>query len=316
MGNNKIKKIFKITCISLICVFVAFIILEITAYYANAYRYKKERNDTRMQPFVSISSKNLNLKNYETKLKNHFRKPNGLNYKTSPIVIFGCSYAYGDNLNANQTFDYKLSKLLKRPVYNRALNGQGLGFMYFQSLNDNFYKEVPPADTVFYIMMDVHYRRMLINKFDPIEDFIIPNYDYNYAVDKLTPKSYNKLFTFINGSYFLSTMRMVYVNSYIQNPKNWKKLAYQTLAHIEKTKEELEKHWNKKIKFNVIFYNMEDDILEKKLNEKGIKTINLYNLTNEDLSSTPYVYKNHPSEEAWDLLTPLIIEEAKRRNSL
>ena len=54
------------------------------------------------------------------------RKPDNENFKNPPILLFGCSFAYGEYLAQNQTFSYKLSKLLNSPVYNRAIPGFGV----------------------------------------------------------------------------------------------------------------------------------------------------------------------------------------------
>lgn len=70
----------------------------------------------------------LNSFNYENE-KIAMRNPEGLNYKKLPIILFGCSFTYGDGLNNNQTFSYKLSHLAKRPVYNRAECGWGVQHM-------------------------------------------------------------------------------------------------------------------------------------------------------------------------------------------
>lgn len=62
--------------------------------------------------------------------RNYFSDEN--RYKTvgsknkKPVVIFGCSFAYGEYLNDNQTFGYKLSKQTGRTVYNFAYSGGDL----------------------------------------------------------------------------------------------------------------------------------------------------------------------------------------------
>lgn len=61
--------------------------------------------------------------------RNYFSVEN--RYKTvgsknkKPVVIFGCSFAYGEYLKDNQTFGYKLSKQTGRTVYNFAYSGWG-----------------------------------------------------------------------------------------------------------------------------------------------------------------------------------------------
>ena len=107
------------------------------------------------------------------------RSPDGLEYKNSePIVVFGCSYAFGDYLKANQTFSRKLSNKLKRTVYNRAIPGGGFQQMLQQSLSDNFYKTVPPSKTVIYILIEDYFRRMLGETFYVHEKYFNLHYIY------------------------------------------------------------------------------------------------------------------------------------------
>lgn len=88
-----------------------------------------------------------------------------VNLNNPSIVIFGCSFAYGQYLKQNQIFSYKLSQALNCPVYNRARSGMGLNFMYYQTTKDSFYNEIPKPDTVIYVMIDDIFRRMYTTMF-------------------------------------------------------------------------------------------------------------------------------------------------------
>ena len=87
------------------------------------------------------------------------------NYENNPIVLFGCSFAWGLNLEDKQTFAYKLSQILKRPVINRAICAGGIQHMYYQTQQKDFYKLIPYSDTVIYIRIMDHSRRMLLYSF-------------------------------------------------------------------------------------------------------------------------------------------------------
>ena len=52
-----------------------------------------------------------------------------------------------------------------------------------------------------------------------------------------------------------------------------------------------------------------NQILKTKLEKNGFITITSKDLTNEDLTSEKYSFDNHPTEAAWDLLTPLLVEK-------
>ncbi len=269
-----------------------------------------------------INIPELYLNDYECDGSNNcygkFRQPDGIELKSknkSPIVIFGGSFAHGDHLTQNQTFSYKLSKQLKRPVYNRGMLGRGLATMYYQTTNDDFYNNVPKSDTVIYIMIDDHYRRMLSAKFHPLETFNIIHYKYNDKTNDLKlDVCKNPFICFLKSTYIYNYYKMFKVKIFITNPKYSEKLIDMALTYIIKSRENLEKKWNKKIKFIVIMY---DDIkyanqLKEKLEKNNFTVIKLDEHTNVNLDEKPYRLPDlHPSEMAWDLLTPLIIKQAK-----
>ena len=70
--------------------------------------------------------------------------------------------------------------------------------------------------------------------------------------------------------------------------------------------------WNNKINFYVIFYEdiKYSDMLQNKLKNNNFKVLKTSDLTNEDLDSPKYKMQDngHPTEEAWNLLTPLILK--------
>lgn len=241
------------------------------------------------------------------------RKPDGLKYNSTPIVIFGCSYAHGQYLESNQTFSHKLSELTKRPVYNRAAPGKGLAKMYFQSENEAFYRDVPKSDLVIYVMIEDHYRRMKSSYQNTIE--LHMNVSYKKVGDKLVINDYrNPIVCFLHSTYIAKYITSKWVNSYINNPKNAEKLTDEALLYFVKTRKNLENKWGTKVNFVVIYYNhwlMYGDILRRKLETNGFTVINTKELTDENLFSDKYLSPQtmHPTEAAWDLLTPKIVEK-------
>ena len=239
------------------------------------------------------------------------RVPDGTEYKSDPIIIFGCSFAYGMELNKDQTIGYKLSHILKRPVYNRSVYGQALSEMYYQSESEEFYKQVPKSDTVIYIMIDDHYRRMFTDTCEVIDTWFLVQYDIKKG--KLIRRKYKNIFSnFIKSLYLVKQIKHSYFAKYTTDEKNKEKLTDDALIYFIKTRENLEKRWNNKIKFTVIFYNdiLGSDLLKEKLLKNQFYVIDIKDLTNENLYDDKYlaVDKIHPSEAAWDLLTPLIAE--------
>jgi len=92
-----------------------------------------------------------------------------------------------------------------------------------------------------------------------------------------------------------------------------KKIANQAVEYFVLSKINLEKKFNKKLKFYVFFY---DDCIyypafKEKMEDEGFKVFPLFELANVDYNDNPKYFSsktNHPKEEAWNLLTPIIAE--------
>lgn len=243
------------------------------------------------------------------------RKPSGLEYSAVPITIFGCSFAQGQFLENNQTFSYKLSKLLKRPVYNRAVNGQGFGEMYYQSELPEFYSEVPKSDTVIYVMIDDHYRRSYINTISILDRYFLLHYKVRNKELKFEDYK-NPFMNFFKSLYISKYTNLMYAEKFVSKDENADKITNDALLYFTKTRENLEKKWGK-INFYVLLYGkirFEEELTEK-LEQNGFVVIKTSNLTSADLENdTKYIIENngHPTEKAWDLLTPKIAEIIKK----
>ena len=257
----------------------------------------------------------IKLDDFKAPVKNWIREPEGLNYKKSPIVIFGCSFAYGLNLTNEQTFSYKLSHLTKRPVYNRAVPGRGIQLMYWQSTLSEFYKSVPSSDTVIYILFHDHYRRLYINFIDLFDLHLTGH--FNKDGNSLVLDGDNYLKNILISSYTYKKLHSKYVNWYINNPKHKEEITDLVCLYFVKTRNNLERKWKRKINFYIIYYNDHEilykDVLFKKLRNYGFKIIETDKLSNIDLNSEENRNKenSHPTENVWNILTPLIAKELK-----
>ena len=300
-----------------------FVFSECFLYQIGKKNFVKLNNDKAYLPFSYQLRKHPIIDNETTKcIKNtncygKYREPDGLNYKTTPIVIFGCSFAHGNRLKSNQTLSYKLSEQLKRPVYNRAFMGASPAEMYYQTMSNAFYEDVPPSDIVIYVMMGEHYRRILTYMDNPASVEMRISFKYNPIDKTLKYVDYNSnsLSKIFYKTYISKYYNSYKVNKMIKNPRNAEKLTDTMLAYFVQSRNELEKHWNKKVNFIVLLYVDNhinyNKLLENKLSQNGFKVINTSDLTKENLMSDKYLLKDgHPSEEAWNLLTPLIIKAA------
>ena len=99
----------------------------------------------------------------------------------------------------------------------------------------------------------------------------------------------------------------------MHNPKFADKITDEALLYFIETRKNLEKRWQNKINFVVIFYDFwlfHQDTLKEKLEKNDFKVIKIQELTNEDLFTDKYYSRQtlHPTEATWDLLTPKIID--------
>ena len=113
----------------------------------------------------------------------HFKEPIFRNKDLKPIVLFGCSFAFGFGIDDEQTFSYKLSKYTNRTVYNRGLCGGGIQHVLYQLRREDFYKEIPEPEYVIYLYISNHIRRMYKYAYNDV----VLGGEYNYL-------KYNKIF--------------------------------------------------------------------------------------------------------------------------
>ena len=243
-------------------------------------------------------------------LKKYMRKPSGLKYKKAPILIYGCSYAYGFSLEDEDTFGYKLSEKTKRPVYNFAVSSKGLQDALYLLRNDE--KITPEPEYVFYVFINDHVRRMFINcnKIDNVK----------YLTYK---KSDGQL---VENTDRFDLAERFYIAGIIKNSfyyafkKVFDKQIYDlTRLYFISIKNEINNKYPN-AKFIVLDYeNGVENYLSpqkvKDLEKDGIKVITLNKVFKDKLKSDRYrnsyekdIYR-HPTGEAWDLIIDFLMNE-------
>lgn len=251
-----------------------------------------------------------------------FRRPVYGNKDLKPIVLFGCSFAWGARLYESQTFHYKLSKLLNQTVYNRAISGWGVQHMLYQLRNEELYKEIEPPEYIIYLYISNHIKRMYKYAYLSGDSSRVGDYNflkYNKVFDKLVEEHrvwhipYSRLWN------------EVILYSIAKAKENNHKYTFKLLEkHLLESKKEAERQWGKGIKFVIFDYesgfdnfNSNKGILNKenvaKLEADGFIVIQSSQLTNETLGDKYCLDENdqHPNEAAWNLLTPLFVKTLK-----
>lgn len=297
---------------------LSFVLLEGLAWFISANDYKKRRNENSFKPFEyrlptilkDFYSLEKFCKDEETECTD-LRNPILIG-EDKPITIFGGSFAFGHYLSLKQTFSYKLAEQLNRPVYNRAIAGLGINNMLYQINSLKFYRAVPSSDLVFYVMIEDHYRRSMIKAFHPIEYHENAHYKYNQKKDKMELTNFIPVIEQLEKLYLVKLFRNNFVQNYLRNTKNAEKITDDVLVRFIKAREKLEKKWGNKIDFVVVIYQeiSYSKLLKEKLEKNGFYVVLTSELTNEDLNNEFYKQQDngHPTEEAWNLLTPLIIQ--------
>lgn len=262
------------------------------------------------RPHLYEQEYNLNIENFPNEKQGWGRDPNGIEYSQKPIVLFGCSFAYGMYLKKEQTFSYKLSNLTKRPIYNRALTGWGIQHMLFQSHFEELYKKVPEPEYVIFTFIDDHIRRLYVLSVSAYDLITQDQYlRYKEKNNKLVQiKNENKLISFFKANYLVRELHSQYVRKHLLHDNNINKCHSFAIKHFKEAKENLQKHWEN-ANYVVLFYDTENEFLKSELKKIGYNVITTKELTTENLQEKKYFEYKHPTEEAWNLLTPLIAKK-------
>ncbi len=244
------------------------------------------------------------------------RAPEGLQYNKKPIVIFGCSYAYGYNLEKEQTLSYKLANLAKQPVYNRAWTGWSVQHMLYQTRLEKFYEQIQEPEYVIYVYLNDHLRRLYLMSF-AAWNILADEQNLRYKEkdgNLIQIQNNNPILRQIKRLYLTNELHRIYVEKYILKDKQ--KCYDFALKHFVESKNEMQKHWEN-TKYIVLFYNDTSDnkVFKTNLEKNGFIIIDSSDLTNENLKDSKYMMPNeHPTEAAWDLITPKLIEKLKAIN--
>ncbi len=320
---NKFLKIFLITCVNLIIILLVIILIDFMIYkYHKVTFYKTNLKDFEIPKFAYQTKPEFlfDMKTFFNGQSNVFRGrlPDGLEYKDAiPIVVFGGSFGHCQYLNYDQTFSYKLAHALKRPVYNRSISGRGPRQMYLQCVSEDFYKAVPYADTVIYVMINDHYRRIYATHISMLDLYFLDNYKIKNG--KIVEVNHNNpVLNVIKSSYLVKAINQRIIKNYLYNYKNFDKITDDLILYFMESKKEMEKRWNNNINFIVLIYDgiLYQDVLLSKLRAQGIQAyiindelvpdIDLYDL-NYRISAN----NMHPNEKAWDIITQRVLEKVK-----
>ncbi len=275
--------------------------------------YNFSNNETRLSSYICSSFTNCS---------NKMRMASGTGYRKLPIVIFGSSFAQGgDNLSQTQTLSHKLSTYTRRPVYNRAVQHQGLSFMLWQTEIEEFYNNVPEAETYIYVFKDDDFRKMLSYKYSPVDSSFLKQYNYdNNHKELIRENNKSNIMNFIKSTYLFSFYNAYKIKQYLEDENNAEEITDIATCYLVQARKNIEKHYNKNVKFVVILYAKPDsvsyiELFRNKLIDNGFIVLDTKRMTEENLYKHPQYLNSagEPTENAWNLLVPLIVEYADLR---
>lgn len=308
----------KIIIRNLIGIFIVLFLFEIISFFYLSYSYRKQLREMEFpNNFLHYSIiKSLNNKNIDTI---SFRETEYKSNTKPPIIIFGCSYAYGHELKKEETFSSQLAKMTDRTVINRAHSGEGPAFMYFQLSDEKIIekikgqiKNMPEPEYIIYVYIPGHNFRHCIYRASVYSEYFRKKYSLvGNDIVSAEPK-FSLLHSLFSAMVFEHFAEKLYCTNSETNEKTVGKLILESFKLAKK-------NFNNS-KFVILYFpdGLEDhsnhneikDFL-KNINEE-IQVIDIQdyiNMKNKDLWLEND--NNHPNAKAWELTVPIIIKELK-----
>ncbi|MCL2888155.1 MAG: hypothetical protein FWF35_02460 [Elusimicrobia bacterium] len=246
-----------------------------------------------------------------------------------PIVAFGCSYTYGQGLEREQTYPYKLAALTGRPVYNLAQDGWSVQHMLFELETGLGLDGINNPEFVIYLFITDQLRRFK----SPFGNYPWPAYVYTdnappyltYVENKgrLEPKKY-RFKVLVNWLLFDQiyeevVSKEVYGNSFLsynKRPAAKKEMMDFVKMHFLQSYEDIRKRWPD-AKFVIMLYDNPaydgTEAIWPDLEKDGITVIRLLDVARGigiDYAGTREYMMSatdpHPNEKFWDVMTPAI----------
>lgn len=248
-------------------------------------------------------------------LKELIRPTENTKSELPPIILFGCSFAYGDNLNEKQTFSNKLSKITNSPIYNLSLGGWSVANMLYQIENEQILKQIKEPMYVIYVFVPVQLHRPFLHVYHPSDNKLSVHYDIKGSILKETKKP-----PFL---YSLYTIKKV--DNMIAMFKGYNKLYEKerdkiTKLYFKQSISNMKKNW-KNTKFYIFnFADYTENFLFELEKETDWNLINLSEIEKDEkiYMNTKYTiseFDKHPNEKAWIYITKPFLKKIEEKAS-
>lgn len=310
--------------------FILFIILDVVFFFyteikeQDMYKSLKQYNKKENNQPLFFESYFLRLNKFsdiykELNNNNGFRPIQNLESEERPVLIFGCSYAYGYVFDNTETISYVMSKYSSRPIINRAMLGWGIQHMLYQLKEDKeFVSSIKTPKYIFYVLMGTgsHFQRLFHTNFPNVT---CKDYYFTY---KLKNNEFVERKPFLNLYYSFAIPRHIYnklVVSYVENSTKddkWSNVYDFMTLHFISINKVIDKLWGEgRTKFIILtFEGNNEEIWQQKLQENGITVINIAKLIEkEDLMDPKFGFfepeiSPHPNGKLWKEVVPKLKE--------
>lgn len=296
------KKNLKIVIINVLGVIFVLCLFEFFCFLFLICKYSSEFVDEMHSYYNIYTGYFKNIYFDPDNYAEEFRPPSIKNSTKGSVILFGCSYTYGDGLSDEESFSAQLSDYTNRSVYNRGYGGSGPQLMLFQLSSGNLSKEIPSADYIIYTIIDDHLNRIYKFRNWPF----LTKISIKYITDKNDNLIMKQLKFPLGES---SIMRLV--DDYQGNTLSVKQ-KIEFLIHILDESYAKAKILYPNAKFVILEYS-EESLFSKedinRLKSKGFIVINLGDLTPIELYDEKYrnsKYDTHPNAKAWNIIVPAL----------
>ncbi|MBQ2645561.1 hypothetical protein IJG14_08340 [bacterium] len=297
----------------LISILYTLLIFILTIAVFDYFLYFKEYIKCKDAPFFkalryyNVIRPDFSMKNIDF---NILRKPCGLQYKKSPILIYGCSFAFGNG--DTDHLGYYLSKLTKRPVYNYSIGAKGLQHSLYLLEHQKPVK--PQPECIIYVYIQDQIRRMYLDAW--ILDYF-SFYGHYLQNEKLIEKKEKfKIIKYLKNTCIYYYLKNHYFWNHIPDKERYQLF----FAYIQAMKKEIDKKYPK-TKFIFIIYDIKNYnylYLSKErvqqIKNLGIEVIILDDIFDNKLYTKEYQRSEtdpHPNTKAWQMIAPEIVKLEK-----
>ncbi len=229
------------------------------------------------------------------------------------IMLLGCSYTFGAELEPNQTFSYYLSEQTNRTVYNLGVNGGGIQQALYLTTQPDFVQNHPNVDLIIYTFIEDHLNRnnefLKCSIFSPYCNFRLVKKGDKYVTPNEWYANPSKIYLF---RFLLDGITAV------KNSKFFYKKNCETFVDmVNKTEQNLKKMYPD-AKFVFLFYHCKKPQILTDNFDKDICILSTIDDLNLNLDNVKYRHGDdwHPSELAWQTIVPRLVEKLHKINYL